>query len=147
MWPRPPQLGKFWTWTLLAQIQHEPTWEEFWIARQAVAGFQDVRINQNDWKKLEAHGYVRLRRGFAIQKCAVVFTPSAGNQTLARFVGLPNRLYSLIREVRPLRPLKVVEERGFPPCLEIAWPAHQRQFLRSICPREGITVVDRLWNR
>jgi hypothetical protein len=147
LWPRPSQLGKFWIWTLLAQIQDEPTWEEFWIARQAIAGFQELSINQNDWKKLEQHGYVRLRKRFMIQKCALEFRGGAAGETLARYVGLPNRLYSLVRQVRPLRAIRVVEEHGLPPCLEVAWPAHKRQYLRSICPRENITLVDRLWNR
>ncbi len=145
--PRRAHLGKFWTWTLLAQIQDDPTREEFWIARQAVAGTVDLRINQNDWKKLEQHGYLRLRWRFSIQKCAIVFSVAASGETIARFAGLPNRLYSLVREVPPLRPIKVVEEHGLPACLEIVWPSSQRQYLRSICPREGITVVDCLWNR
>ncbi len=147
LWPRPSQFGKFWIWTLLAQIQDEPTWEEFWIARQAVAGLKELRVNQNDWKKLEEHGYVRLRRQFVIQKNAIEFGLEKNNECIARFAGLPNRLYSLVREVRPLRSIQVVDERGFPPCLEIVWPANQRQFLRSICSREGITVVEHLWNR
>jgi hypothetical protein len=146
LWPRPSQLGKFWIWTLLAQIQDEPTWEEFWIASQAIAGFQDLKINQNDWKKLEEHGYVRLRRQFTVQKSALEFKPGGEIESVAHFAGLPNRLYSLVQKVKPLKPIKVVEERGLPPCLEIVWPAHQRQFLRSICPQAGITLVDKLWN-
>ncbi|MFA5187358.1 MAG: hypothetical protein WC551_12840 [Patescibacteria group bacterium] len=147
LWPSPSQLGKFWIWALLAQIQHEPTWEEFWIARQAVAGFQELKINQNDWKKLADHGYIMIRRHFAIQKCALEFKKGESGETIARFAGLPNRLYALVQEVRPLRPIRVVEERGLPPCLEVVWPANQCQVLRSICPRERITVVDHLWNR
>jgi hypothetical protein len=147
LWPRPTQLGKFWIWILLAQIQDEPTWEEFWIARQAIAGFQDLKINQNDWKKLEEHGYVRLRRQFVVQKSALEFKPGGGIESVAHFAGLPNRLYSLVQKVKPLKPIRVVEERGLPSCLEIVWPAHQRQFIRSICPQAEITVVDKLWNR
>jgi hypothetical protein len=60
---------------------------------------------------------------------------------------LPNRLYSLVKRVKPLKPIEVVEERGLPSCLEIVWPAHQRQFIRSVCPQTGITVVDKLWSR
>jgi len=147
LWPRPSQLGKFWIWTLLAQIQDEPTWEEFWIARQAIAGFQDLKINQNDWKKLEECGYVKLRRQFAIEKSALEFKPGGGMESIALFAGLPNRLYSLVQKVKPLKPIEVVEERGLPACLKIVWPAHQRQFIRSVCPQAEITVVDKLWNR
>jgi hypothetical protein len=68
-------------------------------------------------------------------------------ESVAHFAGLPNRLYSLVQKVKPLKPIKVVEERGLPPCLEIVWPAQQRQFIRSVCPQSGITVVDKLWNR
>ncbi len=146
-WPCPAHLGKFWIWVLLAQIQHEPTWEEFWIARQAIAGFQDLKINQNDWKKLEEFGYVKLRRQFAVQKSALEFKPDGPIGSVAHFAGLPNRLYMVIRKVKPLKRIKLVEERGRPPCLEIVWPAHQRQFIRSICPQAEITVVDKLWNR
>jgi hypothetical protein len=146
LWPRRAGLGKFWIWTLLAEIQDEPTWEEFWIARQAVAGFQEVKVNQNDWKKLEEHGFVKLRRQFMIQKSAMEFKSGGGLESIAHFAGLPNRLYSLVQKVKPIRPIKVVEERGLPAYLEIAWPAHQRQFLRDICPQSGITVVDKLWN-
>jgi hypothetical protein len=147
LWPHRAHLGKFWIWTLLAEIQDEPTWEEFWIARQAVAGFQEVRVNQNDWKKLEEHGYVKLRRQFMLQKTAIEFKSGGGLENVAHFAGLPNRLYSLVQKVKPIRPIKVVEERGLPACLEIVWPAHQRQFIRSICSQAGITVVDKLWNR
>jgi hypothetical protein len=147
MWPDPSQLGKFWIWTLLAQIQHEPNWEEFWIARMAVSYLQHVTINQNDWKKLDDHGYVKLRRQFMILKSAIKFELSEGAECVAHFAGLPDRLYSLVQKVKPVKPIKVVEERGLPPCLEIVWPAHQRQFIRSVCPQARITVVDKLWNR
>jgi hypothetical protein len=103
LWPHPSRLGKFWIWTLLAQIQDEPTREEFWIARQAIAGFQDLKINQNDWKKLEEFGYVKLRRQFVVQKCALEFKPGGEVGSIAHFAGLPNRLYSLVKKVKPLR--------------------------------------------
>jgi hypothetical protein len=146
LWPRPSRLGKFWIWALLAQIQDEPTWEEFWIARQAIAGFQDLNINQNDWKKLDEWGYVRRRKQFLIQKSTLLFARAGPNEIVTRFTGLPNRLYLLVQQVKPLQQIKVVEERGLPPCLEIVWPAYERQFLTTICQQAGITVVGKLWN-
>ncbi len=147
-WPKPSQMGKFLSMVLLSQVQANPTWEEIWIARQAVAGFADVKLNQHDWMKLEEHGYISLRRRVESLKSCIVFSPNTGGQFVAYYCGLVNRLHALVRTVAPVRQIVVKQERGLPPCLEIHWPASQRQFIRSICPREGIEVKEHsLWNR
>jgi hypothetical protein len=138
---------KFWIWILLSQIQDDPTWEEFWIARQAVAGFRNLHVNQNDWQKLEEHGFIKVRRKIDIQRSCLAIQSARGNTFVAYYAGLVNRLYSLVRAVAPVRRIEAKQERGFPPHLEIHWPASQRQFIRSICPREGIEVNEHsLWN-
>ena len=146
-WPKPSQMGKYLAMVLLSQVQASPTWEEIWIARQAVAGFADVKLNQYDWMKLEEHGYISLRRRVESLKSCIVFTPSSAGQFTAQYCGLVNRLHGLVREVAPVKRIEAKQERGFPPHLEIHWPASQRQFIRSICPREGIDVKEHsLWN-
>ena len=121
-----------------------PTWEESWIARNAIAGLKEVTLNQNDWNKLERHGYVR-RKIMPLKTC-LVFRRNEGGEFVAHFSGLVNRLYPLIRAVAPLKRIASKQERGYPPHLEIVWPAAQRQYLRSLCPREGIQVLENsLW--
>lgn len=146
-WPKPSQMGKYLAMVLLSQVQASPTWEEIWIARQAVAGFAEVKLNQHDWIKLEEHGYISLRRRVESLKSCLVFGLNTGGIFAARYCGLVNRLHALVRAVAPLQRIEVKQERGFPPHLEIHWPASQRQFIRSICPREGIEVKEHsLWN-
>ncbi len=145
-WPKPSQMGKYLAMILLSQVQANPTWEEIWIARQAVAGFADVKLNQHDWLKLEEHGYISLRRRVESLKSCLAPDPNTGGVFTARYCGLVNRLHALVRAVAPLQRIEAKQERGFPPHLEIHWPANQRQFIRSICPREGIEVREHsLW--
>jgi hypothetical protein len=146
-WPRPSQMGKYLALVLLSQVQANPTWEEIWIARQAVAGFAAVKLNQHDWMKLEEHGYISLRRRIESLKNCLVFRPNSGGQFTALYCGLVNRLHALIRQAPPLKRIEARQERGLPPHLEICWPAGQRQYLHSICSREGITACNCLWNR
>lgn len=139
---------KFWIWVLLSQIQDDATWEEFWIARQAVAGFRNLRVNQNDWHKLEEHGFIKVRRKIGIQRSCLAMQAARGSTFVAHYAGLVNRLYALVRKVAPVKRIEAKQEHGFPPHLEIHWPASQRQFIRSICPREGIEVKEHsLWKR
>ena len=139
---------KFWIWVFLSQIQDEATWEEFWIARQSVASAHSVRLNQNDWHKLKEHGFIKVGRKIGIQRSCLAIQAAQGSSFMAHYSGLVNRLYALVRAVAPVRRIEAKQEWGFPPHLEIHWPANQRQFIRSICPREGIEVREHsLWNR
>lgn len=139
---------KFWIWVLLSQIQDEATWEEFWIARQAVAGFRDLRVNQNDWRKLEEHGFISVRRKIEIRRSCLAMQATREGTFVGHYAGLVNRLYALASAVAPVRRIEAKQEHGLPPHLEIHWPANQRQLIRSICSREGIEVRDNsLWNR
>lgn len=138
---------KFWIWVLLSQIQDEATWEEFWIARQAVAGFRDLHVNQNDWRKLEEHGFLSVRRKIEIQRSCLALKPISNGTFVGYFAGLVNRLYGLVRSVAPTRRIEAKQEHGLPPHLEIHWAANQWQSVRSICSREGIEVKNNsLWN-
>lgn len=146
IWPHLGNGDKFFCWVLLSAVQDDPTWEEFWIARHAIAGLKEVNLNQNDWNKLAREGYVAVRRQITPLKTCLVFQRNEGGQFVAHFSGLVNRLYALIRSVVPLKKILSKQERGCPPCLEIVWPAAQRQHLRSLCPREGIQVLENtLW--
>jgi hypothetical protein len=148
IWPR-LHGEKFWIWVLLSQIQisDSPTWEEFWIARQAVAGFQNVSINQNDWRKLEEHSFIRLHRKIEILSSRLAIQPARGNTFVAHYAGLVNRLYGLVREVAPVLRIEAKQERGFPDYLEMRWPTTQQQLIRGICRREGIEVTEHtLWS-
>lgn len=139
---------KFWVWILLSQVQDDATWEEFWIARGAVAGFRNLRINRNDWSRLEEQGFVELGRKIEILQSRLAFCPRQGDIFVAHYAGLVNRLYSIVRAVPPVQQILVKQKRGLPPYLEVHWPASQRSFIRSICPREGIEIrQDSLWNR
>lgn len=147
-WPKPSHMGKYLALVLLSQVQANPTWEEIWIARQAVAGFADVKLNQHDWMKLEEQGYISLRRRVESLRSCLAFRTNSGGQFTALYCGLVNRLHALIRQVPPLKRIEARQERGLPPHLEICWPAERRQYLHSICPREGIEVKEHsLWNR
>ncbi len=147
-WPKPRRMGKYLLWILLSQIQHDATWENFWIARQAVAGYSEIKLSQNDWKKLERHGYISLYRGrFEVLKSCLVFALKINRQLTARYCGLVNRLHALVREVQPLGFIESKQERGFPAHLEIQWPAHKRQFIYNLCQREDIIIKEHsLWN-
>jgi hypothetical protein len=138
---------KFWIWVFLSQIQDEATWEEFWIARQSVASAHTLRLNQNDWRNLEKHGFIKVRRKIDIQRSCLAIQPAQGSTFAAHYAGLVNRLYALVRAVAPVQRIEAKQEHGFPRYLEIHWHASQRQFIRSICPREGIEVKDSLWKR
>ena len=83
-WPKPSQMGKYLAMVLLSQVQASPTWEEIWIARQAVAGFAGVKLNQHDWMKLEEHGYISLRRQVESLKSCIVFAPNSAGQFTAQ---------------------------------------------------------------
>ena len=86
-WPKPAQMEKYLLWVVLSQIQKEATWENFWIAHQTVAGLAFVKITQNDWKKLEKHGYLSRRRGrFEVLKSCMVFKPTQKNQFIEHIV-------------------------------------------------------------
>lgn len=147
-WPKPSQMEKYLLWVILSQIQKEATWENFWIAHQAVAGLAFVKINQNDWKKLEEHGYLSRRRGrFEILKSCMVFGRRMGGQFTAYYCGLVNRLHALVREFPPIKMIEAKQERGFPAHLEIQWPQSNRSFIRNICQRENIQIQEHsLWN-
>jgi hypothetical protein len=147
LWPT-LHADKFWIWVLLSQIQDEATWEEFWIARNAVAGFRDLRVNQNDWRKLEEHGFVTVRGRIEIRRSCLAMESVHGATFVARYAGLVNRLYALVRSAKPVGRIEAKQEHGLPPHLEIRWPSNQWQSVRSICLREGIEISNNgLWNR
>lgn len=147
-WPKPWQMEKYLLWVLLSQIQKEATWENFWIARQSVAGFANVKITQNDWKKLEEHGYLSRRRGrFEVLKSCMVFKPTQKNQFTAYYCGLVNRLHAVARKFPPIKMIEAKQERGLPAHLEIQWPQNHRSSIRNICQRENIKIQEHsLWN-
>lgn len=147
-WPKPALMGKYLLWVVLSQIQKEATWENFWIARQSVAGFADVKITQNDWKKLEKHGYLSQRQGrFEILKNCMVFDRSMGGQFTAYYCGLVNRLHAVVRQFPPIKMIKAKQEWGFPAHLEIQWPQNNQSSIRNICQRENIEIKQHsLWN-
>ena len=147
-WSNPSQMGKYLFWVLLSQIQKESTWENFWIARQSVAGFANVNLNQNDWKKLEKHGYLSRRRGrFEVLKSCMVFGRSMGGQFTAYYCGLVNRLHAVVRKFPPIKMIEAKQERGFPAHLEIQWPQNYQPSIRDICQRENIKIKQHsLWN-
>lgn len=147
-WPEPWQMEKYLLWVLLSQIQKEATWENFWIARQSVAGFADEKITQNDWKKLEKHGYLSRRHGRSeVLKNCMVFGQRMGGQFTAYYCGLINRLHAVVREFPPIKMIEVKQKRGFPTHLEIQWPQNNRSFIRNICQRENIEIQEHsLWN-
>lgn len=147
-WPKPAQMEKYLLWVVLSQIQKEATWENFWIAHQAVAGLAFVKVTQNDWKKLEKHGYLSRRRGrFEVLKSCMVFKPTQKNQFTAYYCGLVNRLHSVVREFPPIKMIEAKQERGFPAHLEIQWTTNYRSSIRNICQRKNIEIKQhRLWN-
>ena len=149
IWPKLAGRDKFFAWVFLSAVQDESTWEEFWIARNSVAGLKSVSLNQNDWENLEEHGYIRRKWGTTeVLKTCLAFQQNAGNSFAAHFCGLVNRLYPLVREVTPQKQIVSKHERGYPAYLEIVWPADRRQYLRSLCSREGIEVLENnLWTR
>lgn len=148
-WPKPWQLDKYLLWVFLSQIQNEATWENFWIARQSVAGFADVKITQNDWKILEKHGYLSRRHGrFEVLKSCMVFKPTQKNQFTAYYCGLVNCLHAVVRKFLPIKMIEAKQERGFPAHLEIQWPQNNQSSIRNICQRENIGIKQHsLWNR
>ena len=147
-WPNPSQMGKYLFWVLLSQIQKESTWENFWIARQAVAGFANVNLNQNDWNKLRKHGYLSWRHGrFEILKNCMVFGRRMGGQFTAYYCGLVNRLHAVVRNFPPIKMIEAKQERGFPAHLEIQWPQNYQSSIHNICQRENIKIQKHsLWN-
>lgn len=148
IWPKPSQMEKYLLWVLLSQIQKESTWENFWIAHQTVAGLAFVKITQNDWKKLEEHGYLSWCRGrFEVLKSCMVFGRRMGGQFTAYYCGLVNRLHAVVREFPPIKMIEAKQERGFPAHLEIQWPQNNRSFIRNICQKEHIEIKEHsLWN-
>ena len=147
-WPKPWQMEKYLLWVLLSQIQKEATWENFWIARQSVAGFADVKITQNDWNKLRKHGYLSWHHGrFEVLKNCMVFKPTQKNQFTAYYCGLVNRLHAVMRQFPPIKMIEAKQERGFPAHLEIQWPQNYRSSIRNICQKENIKILEHsLWN-
>jgi hypothetical protein len=139
---------KCWIWVLLSQIQDEASWEEFWIARNAVASNTDIRFNQNDWRKLVEVGSVSIRHQITVSWSRLCFHRAVGGTFVAEFAGLVNRLYMLVRKFPPLERIRAKHERGCPPCFEIHWPAGRWQDIRALCPHEGIEICDNsLWSR
>ena len=148
-WPKPWQMEKYLLWVLLSQIQNEATWENFWIARQSVAGFADVKITQNDWNKLRKHGYLSWHHGrFEVLKSCMVFGRSMSGRFTAYYCGLVNRLHAVVRQFPPIKMIEAKQERGFPAHLEIQWPQNYQPSIRNICQRENIEIKQHsLWNR
>lgn len=148
-WPKPWQMEKYLLWVLLSQIQNEATWENFWIARQSVAGFADGKITQNDWNKLRKHGYLSWHHGrFEVLKNCMVFGRRMGGQFTAYYCGLVNRLHAVVRQFPLIKMIEAKQERGFPAHLEIQWPQNHRSSIRDICQRENIEIKQHsLWNR
>lgn len=148
-WPGRIEAGNYLIWVLLSAVQDDACWEEMCIARSAVAGLRDVKLSQIYYEamKLEQQGYLFRRHQWQIRRAGIVFNNNIGNSFHAKYTGLTNRLYSVIRGMPPLKKLEVKQERGCPPHLEILWPAHQRSHIRSLCEREGISVLQQnsLW--
>jgi hypothetical protein len=104
VWPNLVGRDKYFAWVFLSAVQDEPTWEEFWIARNSIAGLKNVSLNQNDWENLEENGYIRRKWGTTeVLKTCLAFRQNVGNSFVAHFCGLVSRLYPLVREVTPLR--------------------------------------------
>lgn len=80
----------------------------------------------------------------------ILFGRHDGGNCTCRYAGLTAPIYSVVREIEPLRQIAARWERGHPPHLEICFSLRgdTDRRLRQACQKAGIRIMhETLWTR
>lgn len=142
--------GQYWPWYLLTVTKEHATWEEIRLAFEMM-NFGTVRLQYYAFQQIERPGMaVRRGRRWTDFQNRIHFGPHQGGSYVVRYAGLTDAIYSILREIEPLRRIEARWERGHPPHLEICFSLARDtdRRLRQACQRAGIRIMhESLWTR
>lgn len=142
--------AKYWPWHVLTVTQDHATWEEMRLAFDLM-NYGRVQMNYYPFQQIERHGMtVRRGRRWTDFQNRIHFGPHQGGSYVVRYAGLTDVIYSILREIEPLRRIAARWERGHPPHLEICFSLARDtdRRLRQACQRAGIRIMhESLWTR
>lgn len=140
----------YWPWYLLTATQDHPTWEEIRLAFDMMS-VGDTQLRFYPFLQIEQHGMaVRRGRRWTDFDNRILFGSHDGGSCTCRYAGLTSAIYSVVREIEPLRQIAARWERSHPPHLEICFSLRGNTDLRlrQACQQAGIrTMHESLWTR
>lgn len=140
----------YWPWYVLTVAQDHATWEEIRLAFDMMSD-GDTKFNPYPFQQIERHGLV-IRRGRRWTNFSnrILFGRHDGGTCTCRYAGLTNAIFSVVRQIEPLRKIVARWERGHPPHLEICFSlrGNTDRRLRQACQQAGIRIMHAsLWTR
>jgi hypothetical protein len=140
----------YWPWYVLTVTQDHATWEEIRLAFDMM-NVGDTIFNPYPFQQIEKHG-LALRRGrrWTDFSNRILFGRHDGGLCTCFYVGLTTAIYSVVREIEPLRKIVARSEKGHPPHLEICFSLRgdTDKRLRQACQQAGIRIMhESLWTR
>jgi len=156
---REDHLKKLWVvyeeympWFLLSATQGHATWEEIVIAHEMMqTGRNGCPLNRWAFVKIERLGMM-IQRGqrWTDFQNRVHFRRHEDGRIVMQYSGLTTAIFPVLSQVEPLKRIRTVQERGYPPYLEAIFllESDSGQKLRRLCQQHSIRIMSAsLWTR